>query len=138
MSVRRPICPKCRHNKHVKLRRNRVQNGAFQCGWYCTEHDRFVSDNGRLWLPKMEVLRIMQPFGRGLDDVPFIEAGDNDVIYCIVCDNPHIEWHHIAPQHLAAQFAPDWQDWPVIPLCKRHHKQWHDILTPNMSRGGSK
>ena len=45
------------------------------------------------------------------------------------CFNLGYEWHHIAPRHL---FGSEAGLWPMIKLCKIHHKQWHDIVTPNM------
>ncbi len=58
---------------------------------------------------------------------------DYSVIECEVqgCFNNGYEWHHIAPRHL---FGDEAGLWPMVKLCKVHHKQWHDVVTPNMGQ----
>lgn len=50
-------------------------------------------------------------------------------IGCHVCGDKDVELHHIAPRHL---FGSECELWPTVYLCKKHHKQWHDLVTPNM------
>ena len=48
---------------------------------------------------------------------------------CAVCGNKDVELHHFAPYHL---FGSEAERWPTAYLCRFHHKQWHDLVTPNM------
>lgn len=48
---------------------------------------------------------------------------------CVVCGNKDVELHHFAPVHL---FGSEAEKWPKAYLCRLHHKQWHDLVTPNM------
>ena len=66
-------------------------------------------------------------------DINMLEVGDSyATIECEVkgCVNVGYEWHHIAPRHLFEN--PDL--WPQIKLCKKHHKEWHETVTPNMCK----
>lgn len=47
------------------------------------------------------------------------------------CQNRDTEYHHFAPRHLFGEHA---DSYPGAYLCKEHHKNWHDIVTPNMSK----
>lgn len=38
------------------------------------------------------------------------------------CTNPGSEYHHYAPRHL----FEDADNWPGGPLCREHHKIWHE------------
>ena len=51
---------------------------------------------------------------------------------CSVCGQLGTEWHHFAPRHL----FEDADRWPTAYLCRAHHREWHDKLTPKM--GGKK
>ena len=50
---------------------------------------------------------------------------------CAVCGSYQVELHHFAPKYL---FGDDSDNWPTAYLCREHHKQWHDIVTPNMCK----
>jgi hypothetical protein len=51
---------------------------------------------------------------------------------CAVCKSRNgSEYHHFAPRHL---FGDDADMWPGAWLCKEHHDQWHNIVTPNMRK----
>lgn len=41
------------------------------------------------------------------------------------CDQFAEEWHHFAPRNT---FGWDADDWPVEPLCRAHHREWHDRM----------
>ena len=49
--------------------------------------------------------------------------------FCMRCGKFGTEEHHYAPHHL---FADSWQ-WGTVRLCVEHHREWHRIVTPNMS-----
>lgn len=50
---------------------------------------------------------------------------------CAICGKKETEYHHFAPRHL---FGDDADNWPTAWLCKDHHKEWHDKVTPNMHK----
>ena len=50
---------------------------------------------------------------------------------CAVCGAQITEYHHWAPRHL---FGSDADKWPIGYLCPKHHAEWHDKVTPEMSR----
>lgn len=53
------------------------------------------------------------------------EMRDNrgqDTCSVATCDSREIEWHHFAPR---AVFTTEADDWPVMPLCRPHHTEWH-------------
>lgn len=37
------------------------------------------------------------------------------------CGSTDIEWHHFAPRNT----FPDADNWPYLPICREHHRQWH-------------
>lgn len=42
-----------------------------------------------------------------------------DMGHCVVCGNPHVEWHHVYPS--ARRKASD-REGCVAPLCREHHQ----------------
>jgi len=38
------------------------------------------------------------------------------------CDAATTEYHHFAPYNT---FGNDANNWPVMPLCREHHQEWH-------------
>jgi hypothetical protein len=41
------------------------------------------------------------------------------------CLSLDVEWHHFAPQNT---FGDDAGNWPIQPLCRAHHRQWHATM----------
>lgn len=43
---------------------------------------------------------------------------------CVVttCTSHYVEHHHFAPRNT---FGSDADQWPVMPLCRAHHHEWH-------------
>lgn len=41
------------------------------------------------------------------------------------CDTPETEYHHFAPRNT---FSDDADNWPVLPLCVKHHREWHNRM----------
>jgi hypothetical protein len=64
-----------------------------------------------------------------MDDVPLVDDHRGDYV-CAVCGEP-AQWHHWAPQALAERFE-DFEAWPTGALCLKHHREWHDIVTPRL------
>lgn len=54
----------------------------------------------------------------------------HDVVPCERCGSADgAEVHHWAPSHL----FDDPDDWPTSYLCRKCHREWHSIVTPNMT-----
>lgn len=52
---------------------------------------------------------------------------------CVVCHSAEqVENHHFAPQALQAHFRLSVWDWPVVPLCRICHEEWHAAVTPEL------
>lgn len=111
-------CGKC--GQVGELKRVISQNGGTHIAYCCT------CGHVSKWIKKETVAEA----GIEILTLP-IHAAYNDVRQCEVkgCMNYGYEWHHIAPRHL---FGDEAGLWPMVKLCKPHHKQWHDIVTPNM------
>lgn len=50
------------------------------------------------------------------------EAADYPPCSVRGCTSDGREWHHFAPRNT---FTDDADDWPVLPLCRPHHVEWH-------------
>ncbi len=50
------------------------------------------------------------------------------------CDSFETELHHILPWHIATPNGLNANHWPTVFLCRPHHKEWHDLVTPNMNK----
>jgi hypothetical protein len=50
------------------------------------------------------------------------------------CDSFETELHHILPWHIATPNGLNANNWPTVFLCRPHHKEWHDLVTPNMNK----
>lgn len=115
----------CKHcqSKNVKIGYAFKSNGQRVFPYYCedcgTVHTYYVK--------KVVALKI----GYELKQVKFKSElnGYFNLNKCAVCGNSEVELHHFAPYHL---FGSEASKWPVAYLCKEHHKQWHDVVTPNM------
>ncbi len=42
------------------------------------------------------------------------------------CTTPGVDRHHFAPYNT---FGPDADNWPVMPLCQEHHREWHGRMS---------
>lgn len=42
------------------------------------------------------------------------------------CNSPGMDLHHFAPYNT---FGQDADNWPVMPLCQEHHREWHKRMT---------
>lgn len=41
------------------------------------------------------------------------------------CTDDGVDQHHFAPRNT---FGSDAESWPVMPLCRRHHVEWHQRM----------
>lgn len=118
-------CERCSREVIVKLVRNITQNGDNQIYWYCISGEHSTKKNGNF-------IKHQQVIDAGLnpDTLPVIE-NYSGMELCAVCQSPFTELHHFAPRHL---FGDDCEKWPKAYLCKTHHNQWHNLVTPDMSK----
>lgn len=66
----------------------------------------------------------------GLDSSRIKVITEHEIIPCERCGSEEgSEVHHWAPAHL----FDDWLDWPTSHLCRKCHREWHSVVTPNMS-----
>lgn len=88
---------------------NGVMAVKLRCGW-CR--------NLTGALPKDVVWEWLNPFG------PVVYRTNQAADECCVttCSSVEVELHHFAPRNT---FADDADDWPVMPLCREHHTEWH-------------
>ena len=52
-------------------------------------------------------------------------AVEHDPCCVIGCDSTDTEYHHFAPWNT---FGAEANDWPVLPVCKPHHREWHSRM----------
>jgi hypothetical protein len=130
--LKAPPCERC-GSTNVKLRRQIIGSGAVQIAWWCTVCKRWAQRVPR-WLPHAYVtlaLSALKP-ARTIEDIPVV-SDYSETSPCIICGGPS-ESHHWAPRALSDAFGDDWDKWPQAPLCVRHHRMWHDIVTPNLGK----
>ena len=111
------------------LRRKYASNGSERFFWYCPNCNRHANQR-HYWISHKTIKR-WQGEGRlpdNLEQIPVI-ADYRENVSCVVCGRPGAEYHHFAPQSLADFFGDDWHLWPTAYLCRKHHDQWHDIVT---------
>ncbi len=58
-----------------------------------------------------------------VDDSPF--SREHRTCSVTGCRAVGIEMHHFAPRNT---FGADADNWPVLPLCRHHHRQWHETM----------
>ena len=125
-----PICIRC-HSRNVKLRRVITSSGVSQVAWRCIDGDHWA-ENPKRSLPHADVIQVLNRYGVTIEDLSVIEDYRSEKYRCVICGDP-AEDHHWAPQALADAFGDDWHKWPHAPLCVKHHRQWHDIVTPELA-----
>jgi hypothetical protein len=96
-----------------------------QVYWECLTHKGAI-DNPRKYIAheKLKASNI------DIESIPIVEDY-SDQIKCAVIGCVEIggEYHHFAPKHL---FSDEADNWPTAYLCLKHHRQWHDLVTPKM------
>lgn len=127
----RPTCAHC-GSTNIKLRRQIIANGTSQVAWRCLECNRWAESPAR-WLKHVEVEALLDPYNVTLGELAIV-ADYRDAQACVVCGEPG-ELHHWAPQAYADQFGDEWYLYPMAPLCPRHHRLWHEIVTPDLVHG---
>ncbi len=116
-------CKRC--GRSCLLARGNAINGSTQIFWWCTSCGR-VADPQRPFVRKDYVTHVLRI---SIESLPVVERFDTSTApVCAVCGQPGVEYHHWAPRHLFA----DAELWPGDYLCAKHHRHWHDVVTPLM------
>lgn len=101
----------------------RVANGTLQVIWICNWC-------GQKSTPVPQYLAA----GHGIiiRDLPLIEDYAGLYARCIVrgCGSDEVEWHHFGPQ---AIFGDEADKWGIVALCRRHHQEWGERVTPGLN-----
>ena len=72
----------------------------------------------------------------GYENLPIFEDYRPESEPCAVCGEQHgSEYNHWAPRYI---FGSEAEKWPGDYLCPKHHKEWHDKVTPEMTKGKKK
>jgi len=80
------------------------------------------------WLKHDSLREKLEAQGNTLEEIPTV--GDYSGLQpCVICGEPG-EIHHWAPQALQEAFGEEWIKWPTAPLCLKHHRLWHRVVTP--------
>ncbi len=70
---------RCSHNNCnksvIKLRKNRVRNGAFQAGWWCHHCGRWANKPVK-WLKKAVLNSYLVKYGIDADNLPYMDETD--------------------------------------------------------------
>lgn len=91
-----------------------ARNGVVQVKLRCDNCRRLTGP-----LPKQVVWEWLNPFA------PMVfRSNDDRIETCVVadCESTLVERHHFAPRNTFGEQA---DDWPVLPLCRAHHVEWH-------------
>lgn len=117
-------CEKCGLDEPVELVRTLASNGASLVYWECQQHHGNIRPAA--WIAHKKLL----DKNIDIEDLPIVENYENDH-ECVVCHKKGCELHHFAPRYIFG--AEEAEKWPKEYLCRDHHSQWHDLVTPNMS-----
>jgi hypothetical protein len=120
------VCVYCKVLRRVELVRNITHAGISNIFWKCTICKRNASGTAK-WIAHEPVIN----YKIDIDQLPINE--DGRIEHCAVCGEIGVDNHHWLPRYLAEKVDEDAEKWPQAWLCKKHHKEWHDLLTPNMS-----
>ncbi len=120
------FCKKCDSQSRFTLHIEYFGNGSQNFCWRCdTCETRLIQSGSGIWVSKEAVeAKLTQEQIKALPTVM-------PVFYhrCAVCGDRGTENHHWAPRGIFGQECEKWpQDW----LCKRHHDEWHVLVTPSL------
>lgn len=116
-------CRHCGIETVWRLARTIMKNGASLIFWQCLECEKRAEKARNI--PHEEIHKRKISF----QSIPVI--GDyRDGEICARCGRKNVEYHHWAPKHL----FKDANAWPGDYLCPDCHREWHDIVTPDMAR----
>lgn len=102
----------------------RATNGAIQAIWFCGRCSYRTSAVSHYSLSEM---------GVDIRGVPIVEDYAGLFARCVVrgCERGDVELNHFAPR---AIFGADADLWPTGYLCREHHMEWGERVTPHLNR----
>lgn len=115
-------CIMCKTTGLVDLVRNINNTGASNVFWKCRACGKNAMGSA-YWISHKKIV----DHGISIDDIPVNEDQRSDL--CAVCGEPGVHLHHWAPRFI---FGDICDNWPVSYLCRKHHQEWHDRVTPRM------
>lgn len=144
---RRP-CEHCQAGvENIEMYRTIKSDGTSLYYWFCTACGRRAVRGPDEWGKAENIKHALLDFwveqGKfpGITDkeqFPLLHVYEGKPCAVRGCEDTETQRHHWAPQKMAPAFGPDWDRWPTVYLCKYHHRQWHDIVTPALVRYNEK
>lgn len=112
-----PHCIRCERDAMVGYGIHRFSDGSEHVIWWCFGCERYARHGavGNINKEELEVVK---------DD-----SSQGEVCSHEMCSDTRTQLHHYFPSKIAAIFGINSDYWPVLPLCKRHHRIWHDCVT---------
>lgn len=124
-----PLCNICRApGEFVKCK---MANGGIKIMYVCTEVKTHNIGNKQFDMPNIAKSYFTED---EIAQMPlhYDRSGNSGTCCYKDCDESYVEHHHFAPR---AMFGKDADNWPVMPLCKYHHKLWHDTVNSFIPHG---
>lgn len=100
-----------------------MSNGALQVIWSCV-----LCDYRSNPVPH----HVADAYGVVVARLPIVEDFAGRYARCVVegCGSEEVEWNHIAPR---AIFGHEADKWGTVALCRRHHQEWGERVTPQLN-----
>ena len=120
-------CSKC--GALIDLVQWQGRNGVTHVRAWCKQHrggwHKFGSGGVNLPKENFKALYEMLPA-----QLPLMAGVSNDTCTYQGCEENFVELHHIMPRFI----KDDFEYWPLVFLCKKHHAEWHSFVTPGMNK----
>lgn len=102
-----------------------ASSGAYALLVWCRECER--------WATGAISLAYLERFGLKAQDIPVVSDYRGSLGRCSVkgCESEDVELNHFAPQ---ATFGSESWNWPTGYLCRTHHREWGERVTPHLNR----
>lgn len=109
------VCP----TVEITIGKTVMGSGDFHVKAVCPDCGYNLKGSGQ-WISKKVIpLEI-------LESLPTLDDYKDNLPPCAVCGERGVQLHHWAPKEL---FPETFEDWPKSYLCKKHHDEWHGIVT---------
>jgi hypothetical protein len=112
--------PVCNHSDHyaelgIYIKSNGNKEFRLRCSGCAKPHQA---------IRKTYAKQLIEHAGMAIE---FVTDGRDHKRVCVVCDCEEIgtEMHHFAPRNI---FGSECNDWPYLPLCREHHRYWHNKM----------
>ena len=111
----------CKHDETFKLVKCKTIHGHWQLRMFCLECESVYGN-------------ILPQSGTVLENIPEVVLDCGDKVKCAVvgCACTETALHHFMPRGLSV----DSDLWPTARLCRKHHVEWHSVVTAGLCRKG--